>query len=47
MGGGEKHVRDIRAMLQILGNGIDFEVLAEKVAELGLMKEWQLVRSTG
>lgn len=39
MGGGEKHVRDVRAMVQILGNGIDFQVLVEKIADLGLMEE--------
>lgn len=46
-GGSQKHVRDIRAMLQISGDQIDLEILREKVAELGLQKIWDEVSEFG
>lgn len=42
-GGSEKHVRDIRAMLEISGDQIDQQLLAEKIADLGLQKVWEQI----
>lgn len=46
-GGSEKHVRDIRAMMQIGWDQVDEGLLEEKVKELGLEKIWEEVRATG
>ncbi|MFT5469834.1 MAG: hypothetical protein ACI8UO_004957 [Verrucomicrobiales bacterium] len=43
-GGSEKHVRDIRAMLEISGDQIDQQLLAEKIADLGLQKVWEQIK---
>jgi len=42
-GGSQKHVRDIRAMIQISGSRINREILGEKISEMGLQKIWEEV----
>jgi hypothetical protein len=42
-GGSQKHVRDIRAMIQVSGHRLDRETLREKVSELSLQKVWEEV----
>jgi hypothetical protein len=39
-GASDRHLRDIRAMLRVLGDSIDRPALARDVAELGLTAEW-------
>lgn len=39
-GASERHLRDVRAMLRVLGDSIDRAALARDVAELGLTAEW-------
>ncbi len=39
-GASERHLRDVRAMLRVLGDSIDRAALARDVAELGLAAEW-------
>jgi hypothetical protein len=46
-GGSQKHVRDIRAMIQISDKRIDHEILREKISEMGLQKVWEEVRTAG
>jgi len=43
-GGGEKHVRDIRGMLEISGNDIDLDTIEQWVQRLGLDEAWQTAR---
>jgi hypothetical protein len=40
-GGSEKHLRDIRSMLQISSGEIDRKELEDKIRELGLLPEWE------
>jgi len=42
-GGSTKHIDDIRNMIEISGTKIDQTVLKEKIGNLGLRHEWQLV----
>ena len=42
-GGSTKHLDDIRNMIEISGTKIDQTVLKEKISNLGLQYEWQLV----
>ena len=42
-GGSEKHLRDLRAMLQISGDDLDRVALEQRVRALGLEREWRLV----
>ena len=42
-GGAEKHLRDVRTMLQVSGDHLDRTVLEQRVRALGLEKEWKLV----
>lgn len=42
-GGSRKHLDDIQAMLEISGDSIDRELLATKIAELGLGAQWEAV----
>ena len=44
-GKSEKHIRDIKGMLSISSNDIDFEELEKRVESLGLSKEWHLASS--
>jgi hypothetical protein len=44
-GGSQKHLRDIRSMLVLLGDKIDRAVLQDWVQRLSLEKQWQLVSS--
>jgi hypothetical protein len=39
-GASERHLRDVRAMLRVLGDSIDRAALARDVAEFGLTAEW-------
>lgn len=39
-GASERHLRDVRAMLRVLGDSIDRAALARDAAELGLTAEW-------
>jgi hypothetical protein len=41
--GGEKHLRDVASMLLIQGTAIDREYIAKWAAQLGVVKEWELV----
>ncbi len=43
-GGSEKHLRDIRGMLQNLGDDIDREALSEWIERLGLDRRWVLAQ---
>lgn len=45
-GGGEKHLRDIRGMLQVNGETIDRPLLDRASAELGLSAYWLAAQST-
>lgn len=45
-GGSEKHVRDIRSMLEVSGDSIDMKQLEELVERRGLVDEWVRVRRT-
>ena len=42
-GGSTKHIDDIRNMIEVSGTKIDQTVLKEKIDNLGLQHEWQLV----
>jgi len=44
-GKSEKHLTDIRGMLEISAREIDFDFLEEKIAAYGLQTEWGKVRS--
>ena len=44
-GKSEKHLRDIKGILTISTNDIDFELLVEKIDMMKLSKEWQLAKS--
>jgi hypothetical protein len=39
-GGGERHIRDIRAMLEIVGDELDMEFLRRWIEELGVGEVW-------
>jgi len=43
MGGSDKHLRDVRAMLDISGADIDLERIEEWVSRLGLEEIWEMV----
>ncbi len=43
LGGSDKHLRDVRAMLDISGREIDLERIGEWVDRLDLSEEWSLV----
>lgn len=43
-GGGEKHLRDIRGMLQVSADQIDIAALERAVAEMRLSQQWQAAR---
>lgn len=45
-GGGEKHLRDIRGMLAVSGDSIDFAAIEEACAKGGLRAEWQQAKAT-
>jgi hypothetical protein len=40
-GGSEKHLKDIKGMLEISGDRIDFDFLKEKIASMKLKTEWK------
>jgi hypothetical protein len=42
-GGSEKHLNDIRNMIQISGENINFKILKEKINQNKLADEWKLV----
>lgn len=44
-GGSEKHVRDIRSMLEVSGDQLDREFLAAEIAKRGLDTTWAWVTS--
>ncbi len=44
-GGSEKHLNDIRNMIRISQKEIDFHLLKEKMAQLDLNNQWNLVES--
>ena len=46
MGGSEKHLRDIRGILRLSREKIDFPYLENWVKKLGLEKEWARAQST-
>ena len=43
-GKSEKHLRDIKGILSISGDDINFEELEKRVESLGLSKEWHLAK---
>lgn len=43
-GGGEKHLRDIRGMLDVSGDRIDAEAITAACGSLGLAAEWARAR---
>jgi hypothetical protein len=45
-GKSEKHVLDIRGMLDITGDSLDLEFLETQIREMGLLDEWKLASST-
>jgi hypothetical protein len=42
-GGSEKHLRDIRSMIAVLGAELDRSALKEWIQRRGLQAEWRLV----
>ena len=42
-GGSNKHLEDIRNMIEVSGTKLDNTILKEKISNLGLQHEWQLV----
>jgi hypothetical protein len=44
-GGSNKHLEDIRNMIEVSGNKIDTKIIKEKAGSLGLQNEWKLVAS--
>lgn len=40
-GGSEKHLRDIRGVLEVQGSRIDRQYIAEWATKLGVVEEWQ------
>ena len=40
-GGSERHLRDIRGMLRVLGNSVDVEALRDAALKLGLQAPWE------
>jgi len=44
-GRSEKHLRDIKRMLHVLGLSIDTAELQSRIAGLGLLKEWDCARN--
>lgn len=44
-GGSDKHVRDIRVMLEVSGNAIDHSALREWIQRQGVETEWKKVSS--
>ncbi|MDQ6610979.1 MAG: hypothetical protein M3Y64_00990 [Gemmatimonadota bacterium] len=40
MGASERHLRDIRAMLRVLGNDVDTTLLQSDAASMGLAAQW-------
>lgn len=44
-GQSEKHLIDIRGMIELSPHLIDFDLLGKKIAGYGLQKEWEKVRS--
>lgn len=45
-GGGEKHLRDIRGMLEVSGSDIDRGMIEQAVQELGLQAAWKSAGGT-
>ena len=43
-GGSEKHLTDIRNMIHISGDTIDFKILKEKIKQYKLEDQWKLVQ---
>jgi hypothetical protein len=46
-GGSEKHVRDIRSMLEVSSAQIDRPLLKQWIARLGLTAEWARILDEG
>jgi hypothetical protein len=44
-GASERHLRDIRGILRIMGDAIDIAALELEAAEIGLAKQWQEIRN--
>jgi hypothetical protein len=44
-GGSEKHVQDIRGMLDVSGDALDRSALSEWVATLGVQAEWRSIEA--
>jgi len=43
-GGSDKHIRDIRSMLAVSGDQIDYGALRDWIGRLGLEGQWELVQ---
>jgi len=46
-GGSEKHLRDIRALLDTSGHLLDWQFLNQKIIDLGLQTQWELAKNFG
>lgn len=44
-GASERHLRDVRAMLRVLGDSVDVAALENEAAALGLSHEWRAMRA--
>jgi len=42
-GGSEKHIRDIKAMLEVSRGKIDYDAVRKNASSLGLLSEWERV----
>jgi hypothetical protein len=40
-GASERHLRDVRAILRVMGTAIDVAALAQDAGTLGVMAQWQ------
>lgn len=45
-GKSQKHILDIRGMLEVSGDKLDMDLLRRQIQDMGLSREWKLVRET-
>lgn len=46
-GASERHLRDVRTMLRVLGAAVDMAALEREAARLGVLAEWEAMRALG
>ncbi|WP_337172610.1 hypothetical protein [Gemmatimonas aurantiaca] len=44
-GASDRHLRDVRTMLRVLGDSVDQHALENEVRALGLLREWEAMRN--